>query len=418
MKIIQISQINTISFNAGKTTIFSDFDGTYMAFKHSDVCSKNHIFSQIKSRDYFNKIFQNYTNFMKKAQQDIEFIITTGRSKFEYTYFIDKIKELGLFYQSPSKLITRDGNDYYNIHDEKFLVNKERLQNIEQQTNWNKSKIENDLKSILNKNFKDICFINTPINKNEYDYGNLSLEYALKALNNKDRMNYVSFTSGDNLFLEIALAENIDIQKVHQIIKKYVKENNIKAKINMYSEDQYTYLPQYEKNGSYKFKPGRIIRMNPVYNNEPLTKLYDVRQEVEFNIKNKTDNFVIAIGDASNDESMLNPLNYLSIYGYNHNKNYKEILEDNEALNLLAQLPFATIITGDSKSLDGLRNLGRELEKRGIKKIYTAKNQDQGYIPQLKKAISDYGAQNSNFKYSMNTDLFEEIISGDYKYDS
>ena len=58
MKIIQISQINTISFNAGKTTIFSDFDGTYMAFKHSDVCSKNHIFSQIKSRDYFNKIFQ------------------------------------------------------------------------------------------------------------------------------------------------------------------------------------------------------------------------------------------------------------------------------------------------------------------------------------------------------------------------
>lgn len=416
MKIQPLSQFNTTSFNAGKTTVFTDFDGSYMPFKHHDVCNSE-LFSHFKQRDSFNKIFQGYANFLQKAQQDIEFIITTGRSKPEYDYFIDKVKKLGLFYQSPSRLITRDGNDYYCFQNGEFLINKVRQQNIEQQTNWNKQKIENDLEKILQNSFRNICIVNTPINKNKFDYEDQSLEHRLEFLTNKEKMHYASFTNGDNLFIEIALNENFDIAKIYQVIDKYIKENNIKAKVNMYNEERSTYLPQYEESGSCKLKPGKLIRISPLFNNESITKLNDVKKELEFNIKNRTDDLVVVVGDAGNDEVMLNPLNYLSIYGYNKEQDYNKILSDNEALELIAQMPFAAIIVGEDKSLDNLRKLGLELEQKGIKKIYTYRNQLNGFLPQLKRAISDYGKQNEEFKYSMNTQLFKEVLSGGDSYD-
>lgn len=55
MKIQPLSQFNTTSFNAGKTTVFTDFDGSYMPFKHQDVCNSE-LFSHFKQRDSFNKI--------------------------------------------------------------------------------------------------------------------------------------------------------------------------------------------------------------------------------------------------------------------------------------------------------------------------------------------------------------------------
>lgn len=309
---------------------------------------------------------QGYANFLQKAQQDIEFIITTGRSKLEYDYFIDKVKKVGLFYQSPSRLITMDGNDYYCFQNGEFLINEVRQQNIEQQTNWNKQKIENDLKKILQNSFRNICIVNTPINKNKFDYEDQSLEHRLEFLTNKEKMHYASFTNSDNLFIEIALSENFDIAKMHQIIEKYIKQNGIKAKVNMYNEEHGTYLPQYEESGSCKLKPGKLIRISPLFNNESITKLNDVKKELEFNIKNRTDDLVVAVGDACNDEIMLNPLNYLSIYGYNKEQDYNKILSDNEALELIAQMPFAAIIVGEDKNLDSLRKLGRELEQKGI----------------------------------------------------
>lgn len=416
MKINQISQLNTTNFNAGKTTVFSDFDGSYMPFRHIDIC-KGRILSQSNKKDSFNKLFKGYADFLKKAKQDIELVITTGRSKLEYDYFINKAKEFGLFYQPPSKLITRDGNDYYSIRNDSYEINETRQQNIEKQTNWNKQKIKDDLKNILNSNFKDICIINSPINKNEYDYEDLSLEQNLKNLTNKEKMYYVSFTEGDNLLLEVAFSEKLDSSKIKQLFERYIKDNGIQAEINMYEEDNNTYLPQYDSDNNFKLKPGKFIRITPKIDNEKITKINDVKQELEFNIKNKTDNLVVAIGDSSNDEIMLNPLNYLSIYGYKPEKGYSKILNNQEILNLIAQMPFAAIIVGENSSLDNIRQLGTELEQRGIKKIYTCKDSEKGFLPQLKRAISDYGKQNEEFKYSMNTLLFEEVLAGGYQYD-
>ena len=71
MRIQPLSQFNTISFNAGRTTVFTDFDGSYMPFKHHDICNSE-LFLQLKQRTVFNTIFQGYVNFLQKAQQDIE----------------------------------------------------------------------------------------------------------------------------------------------------------------------------------------------------------------------------------------------------------------------------------------------------------------------------------------------------------
>lgn len=416
MKINQISQFNTINFNAGKTTVFSDFDGSYMPFRHIDIC-KGRILAQTDKKDSFNKLFKGYAAFLEKAKQDIELIITTGRSKLEYDYFIKKAKECGLFYQFPSKLITRDGNDYYNIKNDSYAINEVRQQNIEMQTNWNKQKIQDDLTNILKTSFKDICIINSPINKNEYDYDDLSLEQTLKKLTNKEKMYYISFAEGDNLFLEAAFSEKLDSSRIKQLFERYIKDNNIQAEVDLYTEENNTYLPQYDSDDSFKLKPGKLIRITPKINNEKITKINDVKQELEFNIKNKTDDLVVAIGDSSNDEIMLNPLNYLSIYGYKPEKDYRKILNNQEVLNLIAQMPFAAIIVGENQSLGKIRQLGSELEQRGIKKIYACKDSEKGFLPQLKRALADYGKQNEEFKYSMNTLLFEEVLTGGYQYD-
>ena len=416
MKTHPLSQLNTTTFNAGRTAVFSDFDGSFMPFRHNDICTGK-ILSQINKQDCFNKLFQNYASFLQKAQQDLELIITTGRSKLEYEYFVSKIKKLGLFYQAPSKLITRDGKDCYKIQNGEYFINEKRQQSIEQQANWNRHKIENDLANILHNNFHNICIIQAPINKNESDYETLSLESRLKNLTNKEKMNYASFASDDSLFIEIALSERFDSSKIGYLFKTYLKENNIKAKINICNEDKNTYLPQYDNDGRFKLKPGKLIRISPLIDKESITKLNDVYQELDFNIKNKTDNLVVAIGDGSNDEAMLNPLNYLSIYGYSCKKDYDNVLTNEDTLSLIAQLPFAAIIVGEDKSLENLRNFATELDRRGIKKIYVCKNSEQGFLPQLRKAISDYGNQNEEFKYSMNSQLFQEILTGDYSYD-
>ena len=99
MKILKITaterkNFENINFKAGKTNLYSDFDGTYMPkeFNHDCICNKE---PEVNSEE-FNAYFQRLQNLFETirgtgTERKLNFVLTTGRNIHEQNYYFDKI---------------------------------------------------------------------------------------------------------------------------------------------------------------------------------------------------------------------------------------------------------------------------------------------------------------------------------------
>lgn len=406
---------SNIAFKAGKTTVFADFDKTYTPFSHNDMCQKDVFVNDQNKRNYFNNYFSNFKNLKDAAKDKFFLTITTGRNAAEYIFVENALKEQNLDYFSPDYLVTRDGADKFVKENGHWIKEDNKDKNIQEKAyGWNAQKIKSDLKRIISQNTKNAFVIEAPINRTKWDYPGISMQDELEKSNPYNIENYVSFSKDENDIIEIAFANKLPVDKLKQLINRYLSNNEIDSVLNHYPKDNNAYFPQYD-NGVVRYEPGNRMIIKPKVDNNPLTKLYDVKEAVKDVVVNDTNDFVIAAGDEINDEAMLNPLNYIDIFGINIDKSkpINEILENENVLDAIYKLPLKIIIVGNSPNLEHLREMDRILKSKGIDKITCINSPDDsqnGLANAIKRAMYKYSEQNDEYSYYMGMDLFKYLL--------
>ena len=406
---------SNISFKAGKTSVFADFDKTYTPFSHNDMCQKDVFVNDQNKRNYFNNYFSSFKNLKDAAKDKFFLTITTGRNAAEYIFVENALKEQNLDYFSPDYLVTRDGADKFVKENGHWIKEENKDKNIQEKAyGWNAPKIKSDLKKIILQNTKKAFVIEAPINRTKWDYPGISMQDELEKSNPYNIENYVSFSKDENDIIEIAFANKLPVDKLKQLINGYLNNNGIDSVLNHYPKDNNAYFPQYDK-GVVSYEPGNRMIIKPKVDNNSLTKLYDVKEAVKDVVVNDTNDFVIAAGDEINDEEMLNPLNYIDIFGINIDKNkpINEILENENVLDAIYKLPLKIIIVGNSPNLEHLREMDRILKSKGIDKITCINSPDDsqnGLANAIKRSMYKYSEQNDEYSYYMGMDLFKYLL--------
>lgn len=398
------------SFKSGKTTFFTDFDGTYMPFSHNDIC--NNCDSFIKTEE-FNSMHSKFKDFFSMFNDKLKLVVTTGRSKNEYDYFIKNLNQKNLDIQKPKELITRDGINKYLYENNTYTSDDSRNQKIRSASNiTNINRIKKDIEKTIISIYPEALIVESPINKNRYEYGEKSLESVLDSNNTQRKNDYISFSQTEELLLELAISPKYSLNKIKNEIEKHLQKNEIRAVIKSYENDKFNYLPVYN-NDEKTYQPANIIIIKPIVENKTVSKLFDVKNEVRENIENETNDFVIAAGDGVNDEQMLNPLNYLDLYGIKIDKsrNNEEILSDEKVLESLKKLPFCAIVCSKSESLEHLRKIGEVLDKKGIHKVLTTDNPRDYLLKNVKQAIKNYGDTNEEYFYSLGSEFYSNLFN-------
>lgn len=408
---------SNLSFKAGKTSVYTDFDRTYTPFSHVEMCADYTLPEGSEKRFLFNEYFQKIKDFSDIAKGKVLLTITTGRNVSEYKYVEQKLKDKHLNYFSPDAVITKDGGDRFVKQDNKWCKDSQKTEAIKTSTNgWDALKIKIAIKDIIRQESKNPVFIESPVNRTKDDYGAISLEEQFDKLSDKEKENYVSFTKDEDNSIEIAFSNKIPSAKIKEKIEDYLKKNNINAVVKHYPQDFNGFCPQF-KNGEKLILPGDRMFIKPAPEGKQISKLYDVKDALKKVINGSTDDLIIAAGDESNDEEMLNPLNYLDLYGINIDKHkpVSEILKDENALEALGKMPFAAIIVGSSKKLDHLREMDKMLREKGINKIICipdSLDKNNGFVEAIKTAMYDYAEKNPLYSYEMGMDLYTSLMDG------
>lgn len=408
---------SNLSFKAGKTSVYTDFDRTYTPFSHVEMCADYTLPEGSEKRFLFNEYFQKIKDFSDIAKGKVLLTITTGRNVSEYKYVEQKLKDKHLNYFSPDAVITKDGGDRFVKQDNKWCKDSQKTEAIKTSTNgWDALKIKIAIKDIIRQESKNPVFIESPVNRTKDDYGAISLEEQFDKLSDKEKENYVSFTKDEDNSIEIAFSNKIPSAKIKEKIEDYLKKNNINAVVKHYPQDFNGFCPQF-KNGEKLILPGDRMFIKPAPEGKQISKLYDVKDALKKVINGSTDDLIIAAGDESNDEEMLNPLNYLDLYGINIDKHkpVSEILKDENALEALGKMPFAAIIVGSSKKLDHLREMDKMLREKGINKIICIRDsldKNNGFVEAIKTAMYDYAEKNPLYSYEMGMDLYTSLMDG------
>ena len=408
---------SNLSFKAGKTSVYTDFDRTYTPFSHVEMCADYTLPEGSEKRFLFNEYFQKIKDFSDIAKGKVLLTITTGRNVSEYKYVEQKLKDKHLNYFSPDAVITKDGGDRFVKQDNKWCKDSQKTEAIKTSTNgWDALKIKIAIKDIIRQESKNPVFIESPVNRTKDDYGAISLEEQFDKLSDKEKENYVSFTKDEDNSIEIAFSNKIPSAKIKEKIEDYLKKNNINAVVKHYPQDFNGFCPQF-KNGEKLILPGDRMFIKPAPDGKQISKLYDVKDALKKVINGSTDDLIIAAGDESNDEEMLNPLNYLDLYGINIDKHkpVSEILKDENALEALGKMPFAAIIVGSSKKLDHLREMDKMLREKGINKIICipdSLDKNNGFVEAIKTAMYDYAEKNPLYSYEMGMDLYTSLMDG------
>ena len=298
----------------GKVILFADFDGTFMPFSHESVCTDRSKFP----KEEFSRYFGLFSDFLKKNENKLELIITTGRNLPKFMAFIEHIKRNDAYIPLPKKVIVNNGGDIYQCNNpENFFVcgyagysnynqdaQKKRAE-IKKLTGWDGSDIKNKIISILNSfNFQ---VFEVPINEFSSTYEELSLSYYLdKNGLSHETSNFASIQDDGLLGFHIAFSKNMNNNE--NIL------TDLCQKISNALENRVSYSLQttlYDWQAGY----GPSIRLLPRIDGKPLDKLYDVKECLKNVIENKTDDLVIAAGDDENDMAMLLPENYADLNG-------------------------------------------------------------------------------------------------------
>ena len=408
---------SNISFKAGQTSIYADFDKTYTPFSHVEMCNRNLLPEGSERRKEFNEYFQKFKDFYDTAKGKVLLTITTGRNLPEYKYVEENLKDKHLTYFSPDVIITKDGGDRFVKKDGKWQKDTAKSLEIADKTNgWDSLKVKIDIKNIIRQEYKNPVFIESYVNRTKDDYGPISLERVFDTLTPEQAENYVSFTKDEDNAIEIAFSNNIPTERIKERIEDYFKKNNIKAVVKHYPQDYNGFCPQMY-NGQKEIAPGNKMFIKPAPDDVPISKLYDVKKALKKVIDDNTNDLIIAAGDEGNDEKMLNPLNYLSLYGINVDKSvpYRVLFRDEKILSAIDKMPFYSIVVGNSQKLDHLRKMDTALRERGINKIICipdSLDKENGLLKSIKTAMYDYADKNLEYSFEMGMDLYTSLMDG------
>ena len=372
MKIYSNSFYNKLNFMRN-TVLYTDFDATYFPFKRNDI--------QAKNVSAFNKMYLPFDTIQiseKQKGNTFNLVITTGRSKNDLLHTQELIEKAGLMYHKPQGMITSNGANV-------FIIKDGEIQDITP----NSSGIDllPDIKDIVNDIDKNVSIIECKINGDKKTYGKYSSEYELEKLPKDKRRKYVSITRDGKANLEIVISKGVNDYLIAQKIETLIESNNYPFTLEHYRNSPYTKMICYDKDKK-NIEGANLILLKQKSSKGIPDKLDLIRAKLKETIDNGDDNLIIAAGDDFNDKRMLNPLNYLDLMDYDtQSKTEDEILNDKKAIDILRQMPFKSIICGDSSSLKELRHLANKLDSMGIHIICQAPNTIEDYSTIVSKIL-------------------------------
>ena len=405
---IQSSKVN---FTAGKVDLYSDFDGTYLPEKHSNLYN----LSEEKTtalNDYFSK----FKKFLKETKNDLNFRITTGRTFGEFQTVSELIKSKGITMPFPNSVIMKNGSDeYIKSGSEKAfyssgkfpydynIPNQGKENDIKASTNWT-SELKNKLKEILSKYNLQII---------EHDSENSAADYGQKSL--MAHVRYDDFELSDGIKPQsewkiglrndgnLKIYASFPYDMLHADERKAAYKEILTAFENYLTDDKNIKFIRQE----YRDKIGGnrpVVEYSPqMEDGTPLNKLYDTRKAVQKAILEN--DLVITAGDGKNDYEMLNPLNYIETKDLKpeiqkelkniSETNIETILKEPQIAERIAKLPFIGIIV-KSENNEWAKIL-KHFEQYGkIMEIENGKLQDG-----LTEAIKKYANDNKEFAQNM-----------------
>lgn len=386
-----------MNFRAGKTGLYTDFDGTYFPF-HQEILENQEepLFSQAA------RMYDAFSKFINKGKEKFKVIITTGRSLIEMQNVLNFLEKSNLPFPQQKNYILRNGLEEIEAADEGYLKSTKAAQLTES--------FPSEVKNIVISSFDNIAVYEPETNKNMYHYGKSSFEYLYRK-NPSDK--YVSISAEDNGTIELAFSSNINTDECYGKIKRYIADNNIQASVEKCNNDKHFYMPyKSDDNSEYSYIPANMIFIRPLLNNTAIDKLKQPKEHVKAIIENNENDLVIAAGDDFNDAEMLNPLNYLDIYGIqiDPDADIEETLSRPDVKDAIKKLPLISIVAGNGRNLQTVLYIKELLDRQGIHKILTAKNPEKDLLNKVKRGMHIYSDINSEYKYNLGIDLYREIL--------
>ncbi|MBQ9245772.1 hypothetical protein IJ182_05855 [bacterium] len=388
------------SFCAGKTKLYTDFDGTYFPYPQDSI-----VYENTQNISEANKMYSGFKKFADLAKEKFSIVITTGRSRLEMLGMLRDFEKSKVDFYEPEGYIFRDGFEENNNIKNGSLVDNSSSRFLNE---------KEDIKQIIHTINNQITILEPLSNKRITGNSDRNLISLFKEQAPEKRKNYVSFVSETSGLIELSFPPNTDTQKYYEKISNYYYEKGIPVDIRVYNNDKNMYVPIQNDSTSegYTFLPGNVILIKHKNDDEPIDKLYQPKRAVKEILQNQTNDLVIVAGDSSNDIKMLNPLNYidtLDIYP-DKNKSVDELLKDDKVLSAIDELPLIIILAGENKSIEPIRKMKDALDDKGIHKIFNAKYPDSDFLNKIKQGMLIYSEQNDDFKYNLSFELYEELM--------
>lgn len=389
MKISNIitNNIYRQSFKAGVTSLYSDYDGTFMPYSREQICGED-LAPSSPEVDIFNKMYFSLKQLFNTDKDKFNFIITTGRNRDSYSEISNKIKEhpyLNILH--PTKLITRDGAGVYKLQDSEEFVYENIKQNFPK---WDKKQIQTDVKEFLSK-----------------DQGIKCCSDFKAFMNNADNKNYTS-----------CFISECDQDDAVEILFTNIENNSNKEnEIKNYLESKNNKISSYTHKVNLNYENKSINAVEVVLrpycnNNQPLSKVKQIREDIKNNIQTNSNDLVVVAGNEFNDVTMLNPLNYLDLVGVNlpENASYEALLREPSVIEGLKKLPLKIILVGNSSNLDFLRSMSKTLRDNGVDMIHLAPCAQEDYVKTLKESMYEYSKQNDEYKFGLGYKVYFELL--------
>lgn len=306
------NQINTnLTFKAGKTTIYSDFDGTYMPYSHSSICSDEKSFP----RKDFHQTFSEMAKFFDTGKENTELVITTGRNMPKFEAFLNHIRRHNESIPLPEKVIISNGGDIYQLKNSKTffetqsplqstndnIFNNNKLNDLKRKINWYPDTIKDRIVNFFRNKGFDV--FDSPVNEFSDSYPHTILEELNNRNYNHNNSMFASIQDDGKTGFYIALNKDISSNSDWFEI--------LKGDLGRELSDQVCTI--IAKKHDSECGKGTSFRILPKVNQRPLDKLYDTRKAIEEIIKQNSNDLVIIAGDDVNDIRMLNPFSYVPL---------------------------------------------------------------------------------------------------------
>jgi len=393
------ANITRYSFCAGKTRLYTDFDGTYFPFSQNSIRKEDE-----ESIEKANEMYSGFKSFANKAKEKFSILITTGRNKWEMLGALTDFKKSGVDFNLPNGYIFSNGVEE---------ISDIKNENLSKTLTPELFKRKEDIKGIIKDLDSEIEIIEPIANTRISGRENETVSALFETLELKARKKYVSLVSETSGMLELAFTPNIDIKPYYEQIDAYFKEHKIPVDIEFYYSDRVRYLP-YQKESSDEciYERANTIFIRPAQEGIKTDKLNRPKNEIREIIQNNSNDLVAVAGDDSNDIEMLNPLNYIDIFNVSYDKNLaiEEILKQDEVLSAISKLPLVVIITGENPCMDTILKMKKILDDKGIHKIFNAKNSSKEFLNKLKEGMLIYSTENGQYKENLGFDLYEELL--------